>query len=94
MDGIVLYQLNPLIKHKGKLDLQDTNQHPFVTTSGGHFLGTDHLGRDVLGGIIHGSRISIGISFLAIFVAASLGILIGGISGFVWDQGFIISLSI
>ncbi|MDA0194217.1 MAG: ABC transporter permease [Bacteroidetes bacterium] len=90
VDAMITYQLNPLVKYKGKLDLKHTNQNPFLTTSGEHFLGTDHLGRDVLGGIIHGSRISIGIGFLAIFVAASLGILIGGISGFVGDQGFAI----
>ncbi|MGL5721059.1 MAG: oligopeptide ABC transporter permease [Brevinema sp.] len=47
-----------------------------------HPLGTDELGRDVLVRLLHGGRISLQISFLATFMSAFLGCLVGGVSGF------------
>ena len=38
-----------------------------------HLLGTDHLGRDVLSRVIHGSRVSLVIGFSAVLVGGLLG---------------------
>ncbi len=46
-------------------------------------LGTDNIGRDVLSTIIHGSRISLGVGLASVFFAASIGITLGLISGYV-----------
>lgn len=50
-----------------------------------HILGTDQLGRDILSRIMHGARISLSISLLAIFaggvVGSSLGLLAGYFGG-------------
>lgn len=46
----------------------------FVAPSAGTLLGTDHLGRDILSRIIHGSRLSLSIGF----ITTSIGLLIGG----------------
>ena len=50
--------------------------------SGDHILGTDKSGRDVLTRLMYGGRVSMSISFLAVFVVTILGVIFGGISGY------------
>jgi peptide/nickel transport system permease protein len=45
-------------------------------------LGTDRLGRDVLSRAIYGTRISMSIGLLGVFISLFLGVLFGGISGY------------
>ncbi len=47
-----------------------------------HVLGTDMLGRDILSRVIFGSRISLSVAFLAVFVAGTLGTFLGLVSGY------------
>ena len=47
-----------------------------------HLLGTDHLGRDVLSRVIHGSRVSLVIGFSAVLVGGLLGAAAGLAAGF------------
>ena len=47
-----------------------------------HFLGTDHLGRDVLSRVIYGSRVSLVIGFSAVLVGGILGSAAGLMAGF------------
>ncbi|MBW1695894.1 MAG: ABC transporter permease [Deltaproteobacteria bacterium] len=47
-----------------------------------YWLGTDRFGRDQLSRLISGTRVSMIVSFGSIFVAASLGVIIGLISGY------------
>jgi peptide/nickel transport system permease protein len=59
--------------------------HPEIAlkppTSGFPF-GTDHLGRDVLSGVIWGARTSIGTSFASITLSTLIGIPIGAVAGY------------
>jgi peptide/nickel transport system permease protein len=45
-------------------------------------LGTDSLGRDIAAGIVHGSRVSLGIGFAAATAAVLVGTLVGALAGF------------
>jgi peptide/nickel transport system permease protein len=45
-------------------------------------LGTDKMGRDILSRIIYGSRVSLMVSFIAIFIGGAIGTTLGLISGY------------
>ena len=45
-------------------------------------LGTDKLGRDILSRMIHGARVSLAVSMVAIFVGGAIGTSLGLISGY------------
>ncbi len=47
-----------------------------------HLIGTDEEGYDVLSSLMLGGRISLLVSFLAVFVVTIMGIIFGGISGY------------
>ncbi|MGV6875515.1 nickel ABC transporter permease subunit NikC [Pseudochelatococcus sp. B33] len=48
-----------------------------------HWLGTDHLGRDMATRLIYGARVSLGSVVLILALILALGIGVGGVSGFV-----------
>ena len=50
--------------------------------SASHPLGTDKTGKDVLARLMNGGKISLGISFMAVFIVTFLGIIFGGIAGY------------
>jgi peptide/nickel transport system permease protein len=55
---------------------------PLEPPSKRHFFGTDRLGRDVLAGMIHGSRISLSIGFVAVGIAVVIGVILGAFAGY------------
>jgi peptide/nickel transport system permease protein len=59
--------------------LRDRLQAPLI---GGHLLGTDNLGRDVLSRVIYGARISLLIGVAAAALAGSLGVILGLLAGY------------
>ena len=50
--------------------------------SSAHWLGTDGIGRDVMAGLIHGSRYALAIGIVAMSLALFIGIILGAIAGF------------
>jgi peptide/nickel transport system permease protein len=57
-------------------------EHNTNAPGGDHLLGTDAIGRDVLSGIISGSRIALTIGFLSMSIALTLGVLFGALAGY------------
>jgi len=55
---------------------------PLEPPSTRHWFGTDKLGRDVMAGMIHGSRISLSIGFVAVGIAVVIGVVLGAIAGY------------
>ncbi len=51
-----------------------------------HWLGTDQLGRDLLAGMIYGTRIAMLVGFTSMSIAALLGIFLGGLAGYFGDE--------
>ena len=62
----------------------DGDFHLVCPAEGGtlYMLGTDRLGRDMFSRIIYGTRISLTVGLLGIFVSFVIGITLGGISGY------------
>lgn len=56
--------------------------HSLQQPSSEHPLGTDLLGRDVLSRIIYGTRISLMVGIVVVFIAGAVGMTIGLLSGY------------
>ena len=61
-----------------RVDLKVREQAP----SREHWLGTDDVGSDVLCRLIHGSRISLSVGFVAVGISCVIGIVVGAILGY------------
>jgi peptide/nickel transport system permease protein len=79
-------QDNNNIHSKSPLEGQDVPSKRWY-----HWFGTDELGRDVLAGMIHGTRIAMTVGIVSMLIAASIGIILGSLAGFLGDNNFKIS---
>jgi len=67
------------------LGLFGTNIHlmgPLDPTKPMYIFGADKLGRDLLSGIVYGTRVSMSIGLIGVTLSLIFGIIFGGISGF------------
>ena len=74
-------------QYVGPFDMQDVKSKRWR-----HWLGTDELGRDVLSGLIHGTRIAMLVGIVSMVIASFIGILLGSLAGFFGDNKFKMSL--
>ena len=73
------WRVNPPIKYgPTEIDLAVNLMPP----DSDHLLGTDDRGRDVLSRMIHGSRVSLSVGFVAVSIATFIGICLGAMAGF------------
>jgi peptide/nickel transport system permease protein len=81
-NGIMGYRFSPQDPKLAALSVKYTP--PFFMAGGSftYLLGTDYLGRDVLSRILLGGRVSLAISFAAIFMGGFVGTLLGLAAGF------------
>lgn len=57
-------------------------QQRFEPPSAEHLLGTDHLGRSIFARMVHGGKLSLGVTALVLLASALIGIAIGLLAGF------------
>lgn len=79
-------QDNNNVHSKGPFDEQD-----IPSTRWKHWFGTDELGRDVLSGMIHGTRIAMTVGIVSMSIASIIGIILGSLAGFFGDTGVQVS---
>jgi len=61
--------------------IQSEIEQEFIETRT-YFLGTDKAGRDVFSRLLLGTRISLGIGFLAVLISVTIGLLAGALAGY------------
>lgn len=79
--GIFGPSMNPY--SASEQDLTNTN----VAPSSEHWFGTDDLGRDMWTRTWHGARVSLTIGFVAALIDLVLGVVVGGVSGYMAGRG-------
>lgn len=47
-----------------------------------YWLGTDKFGRDILSRLLIGTRVSLGVGFIAVIISLSIGVLLGALAGY------------
>ncbi|BDH47682.1 nickel ABC transporter permease subunit NikC [Salmonella enterica subsp. enterica serovar Choleraesuis] len=57
--------------------------HRLLSADGAHWLGTDHLGRDILSRLIAGTSLSLGSVFLCLVLVLAIGFTVGGAAGLI-----------
>jgi peptide/nickel transport system permease protein len=78
---LVMVVFAPLLTSYGyaEQDIPSMLQGP----SRAHWLGTDHLGRDLWSRIVYGSRIALSVALPAVSIALTAGVIVGLVAGYV-----------
>jgi peptide/nickel transport system permease protein len=63
--------------------LQRLTPPSWISGERAHLLGTDHLGRDILSRLIFGTRVALVVGALGVLLAATIGITLGTLAGYV-----------
>lgn len=71
-------QFPPIRYSPREVSLDDLRRKP----SSEHIFGTDEAGRDVASRIVHGSRVSLSVGFVAVGIFALIGVSIGALAGY------------
>ncbi|WP_040159108.1 ABC transporter permease [Nigerium massiliense] len=78
---VALALLAPVLVPLSTLDVTQVTAMPNEPPSGQHLLGTDPFGRDVLGTLLWGSRISLLVGFTATLMSMTIGTTVGMLAG-------------
>ncbi len=79
----IVYTDDDGIEHTvNQTTITNIKDNSLAPPSADHLLGTDNMGYDVFTRLMYGGRISLTVSFIAVFVITILGIIMGGIAGY------------
>ena len=87
----------PLIPYSDQTqDFLNTSAGPFEKQNVSsirfwHWLGTDQIGRDVLAGMLYGTRVAFTVGILAMALATIIGLFFGILAGFFGDNTLYVS---
>ena len=80
-DASIKFAIMPICPYSPfEPDLEDILKKPSFKTK--HFFGCDDNGRDIFARLIYGSKNSLLVGFVSVFISGFIGILIGGIGGY------------
>lgn len=72
--------ISRILTHQSPL-AQDLG-HPFAPPGPSHWLGTDELGRDTFTRLVYGAQVTLGVGFLAVALALTVGGAVGFVAGY------------
>ena len=78
----ITYTVDGVEYHITQTTITSETYNSLATPDSSHILGTDKDGYDVFVRLMYGGRISLIVSFLAVFLMTLFGVILGGISGY------------
>ena len=79
---VIAVLLGPLLWHPAKLTVVEAIKSKNLGPSWRFPLGTDQIGRDMLGRMIQAGKVSLAVGFVAMFIAITFGTFIGVLAGY------------
>ena len=79
---LIAVVLGPLLWHPAKLTVVEAIKSKNLGPSWRFPLGTDQIGRDMLGRMIQAGKVSLAVGFVAMFIAITFGTFIGVLAGY------------
>lgn len=64
------------------IDTSTVSQTRLQAPSASHPMGTDQFGRDMLGRVVYGARISLTVGIVAVLISVFVGVILGAVSGY------------
>ena len=78
----ITYTVDGVEYHITQTTITSETYNSLATPDSSHILGTDKDGYDVFVRLMYGGRLSLIVSFLAVFLMTLFGVILGGISGY------------
>lgn len=92
---LAVFMLSLLAPFFTRYDPVEVDLHSvFSPPDSNHWLGTDHLGRDVWSRLLYGGRASLAVAFVSVLISSIIGVVYGGISGYIggWIDQFMMRI--
>jgi peptide/nickel transport system permease protein len=80
-DTLIFTDISGNVHHEQLSQLQEKVRKDRIITRT-FLLGTDQFGRDLLSRLLIGTRVSLSVGFISVFISLAIGILFGAIAGF------------
>lgn len=79
---VIMALAAPLIATHDPSEISRARDSRLAGPSGGHIMGTDHLGRDMFSRVVYGARTSLIVASATVIISTVIGTLMGAVSGY------------